>query len=544
MMKRIPCFSFLLLLLFHFLPRSVGADPWGAEGDAYVKGIHERVHPQWQSFVAELGRAGPLYQDPALRTEVVIGIDADGTIASIERTMLAGLKGFDDAPVDLIHGLHKLPPPPQSLRSDDGQVYLRWRFLRRAPGCEDAAIIERLLPLQKAIPCLAASGKADVAAARIKATPNLEPEARNALLTAMAEALGSAAAVLPDPPMRIAAARVLAHAREGEAALMVLTTDSQAGVRQAAFAALLVRPPSAAITVPLKKLLTANSVEDRAGAALLLHRLGDDSAIKNLRESLSAGPGEGAAAVAGALKTLGDGIEAANLTSKLLADPARQVSGVAAARALGDPALAGALLRALPTADGPLKRGILRALCRMLPNVPAEGKKALLKAIADPDVDLRAAVMRATPILGDKSIAIRYRLIDALGDPAPVVRAAAAAALVQVGGEATRDEVVRASRDKVAGVRVAVYQALKAHPLSGTASLVAHLGEDREVSRTVGDPEGPLFGDEGDADDVRALADRLLDTNEPLPRLKAAAAWLARIQRTDVRTTQRVPSTL
>ena len=472
---------------------------------------------------------------------MVIAVEPDGTVASMERTMLAGLKGFDDAPVDLIHHLGKLPPPPESLRSDDGRVHVRWRFLRKVPGCEEATVFHFLLPIHEAVPRLILDGKIAAAVARIKEAPG-DAETKNALLTTMAEAVGRLGATRPEPRERVLAAGVLARTRDGEAPLLSLTADKLPEVRHAALQALLFRAPSPVTAAPLKKLLATGSAADRAGAARLLHRLGDDSGVQPLHEALPTAAPEAALAVATALKELGEGPAAAKIAARMLADPAQQASGVAAALALGDPLLADPVLRLLTGAPTMLRREILKALAGMAPKIPAEGKKAVLRGLNDPDPEVRAATMRAAAVLGDKSTTVRYRLVDGLADASPAVRAAAATALVSVGGEATRDELVRAARDKVLSVRLALYQALKAHPVNGTAPLLARLSDDRGIARRLDTGAGQLVGDETGVDELPALGQRLLDTEDPVGRLQAASAWLARVR--DARTADRASPTL
>src|SRR5579883_1737237 len=135
-----------LSLLLFCLPARAERD-WGGADAPYLKALHERIHPRWAAFLGELPRMGPTYQDPRLRAELVIAIAADGTLAGTALRSKTGVAGFDDATVDVVRDVGRLPPPPAGLRSDDGRVYVRWGFARQPPGCDDFAVIEQRLPL-------------------------------------------------------------------------------------------------------------------------------------------------------------------------------------------------------------------------------------------------------------------------------------------------------------------------------------------------------------------------------------------------------------
>jgi HEAT repeat protein len=187
---------------------------------------------------------------------------------------------------------------------------------------------------------------------------------------------------------------------------------------------------------------------------------------------------------------------------------------------------------------GPLARGVLHA------------------ALTDHDRAARAHAFTALAMLGERSAGARYRLIDALVDEDAHVRAAAAAALVEVGGDDTRDELIRPAHDRDPLVRAALARALVAHAdrapgaaapiarrlfadadptvraaLVTTAPCAAAQEWSRALRRQAADdPALRALVREPGADATtltreRAL-DQLLTPRAPIDRAVAAAAWL------------------
>jgi hypothetical protein len=519
--------ALLTLLILLSLPSLALASGREKAERPFLADLHERIHPRWASFLNELPRLGGRYQDPALRTEVVLIIEADGAISGTEQPARAGLPGFDDAAVDVVRDLGKLPPPPPSLRSDDGRVYVRWRFQRKTPGCETSSIEERRLPLSEAVPRLLKDGRADEATARLRELKGGQPP--HDLVRQVIEDLAQRAATGQDAAGRAAAAAVLAQLPAGEALLLSLIGDPEVKVQAAALTALEGRrlPLSGAVAPALKQLLNG---ELRVRAALLLHRLGDESGGMALRKALAVGfaPAETAAA----LLTLKAGAEAVQITAGLLESPVTQRAGALAAAVLGAPSLQEPLL-ALKGGPEDQRAAVVTALGAMGPAANAAARKLILRAFLDVAEPVRVAAAVASAKVGDRGRNVRYRLIDCLGDPAPAVRAAAAAALVQLGGEQAKDELQRPARDRALEVRLALLKALQEHPFPSAPQLLDKLLKDPEVAGAAALPAGTQVASRDEAVPApaaaprgRALIDEVLGRGEAVARLKAAAEWL------------------
>ena len=157
---------------------------WHGADALYVRMAHERLDPRWNTFVRELSRmpVGDRYQDPALATEVVIVVETDGTISRVERGFVSGLAGFDDAAIDLLKDVGRLPVPPPSLTSDDGKVYLNWRFTRSIPTAEVGSVTERRIAVEAAIPQLIMADRADEAVVRVDEARIADPEREHELV--------------------------------------------------------------------------------------------------------------------------------------------------------------------------------------------------------------------------------------------------------------------------------------------------------------------------------------------------------------------------
>lgn len=527
--------ALITLLLLLSLPVLALANAREKAERPFLTDLHERVHPRWASFLNELPRLGGRYQDPALRTEVVLVIEADGAISSTEQPVRAGLPGFDSAAVDVVRDLGRLPPPPPPLRSDDGRVYVRWRFQRQAPGCETSSIEDRRLPLSEAVPRLVKDGRADEAAARLRQAGEGGPPPRD-LLRLFIEDLAQRAATGQDTAARAAAAAVLAQLPSAEPLILSLVADPEGKVQAAALAALEARrlPLSGAVGPALKQLLGGDL---RVRAALLLHRLGDESGGIALRKALAVGfaPAESAAA----LLSIKAGAEAAQITAGLLTSPVTQRAGALAAAVLGDPSLQGPLL-ALRGGPDDQRAAVLTALGALGPAANAAARKLILRGFLDLAEPVRIAAAAASAKVGDRSRNVRYRLVDALSDPVPAVRAAAAAALVQIGGEQAKDELNQPARDRALEVRLALLKALQDHPFPSAPQLIDRLLKDQEVaaalpagtgtqvaSRDEAVPaQAPAQAKDADPARGRALAEEVLSPGEVVPRLRAAAEWL------------------
>jgi HEAT repeat protein len=502
-----------------------GASRWQGQDEPYLAGVHERIHRRWSDFLRELERLPPNspHRNPNLEAEVLIAVEPDGRISRVERTYGPGLKGFDEAPVELLHDVATVPPPPEALLSDDGRAYLSWHFITRTPGCERGAVTERRLPIEEAIDSLARGGRTEAAAARVVEAVRTEPGRTAMLLDRLTVAIARAEAKHGAPEHRAAAAAVLGQLEEGLVPLLGLARDPQPAVRRAALTALGGRKRFAArdaAGVVRETLVRALSTEERMVAAQALALLADPSTIQPLREVLRSGLAPSDTAMA--LGVLGDRAEAISITRGLLQGDAaaRQAAG-AAARVLRAAELAPVILEALrASASNPeLRAALLDGLGAPGNRTAAEVRKALLAGLRDASPLVRAHALDALIEMGDRSGGIRARAEDALADPEPVVRAAAAVALARLGAV---DEIIRPSRDRSPLVRRALAAALLAHPLEGARKLLARLEQDPDpVVREAFHAAGAAKRDR------ERLAEEYLGANGAVALLQAAARWAA-----------------
>ena len=498
---------------------------WQGLDKPYLAAAHERIHRRWLGFINELARLPPEspYHNPALSVELLLTVEADGTISNVERTRSTGLKGFDDAPVDLIHELGALPPPPPAIRSDDGRAYIAWKFVPKEPGCEERSITERRLPLSEAVPKLVNDGRVDQAAARIADARRGDPAKETELITILTAAVARQEARSPDAQHRAAAASVLGHAPDGEKLLLSLAVDTDVSVRRAALLAIGVHR-----TTPLGDrarglLVKALKTDDRVEAARALGMVGERVATEPLRALVD--KGEGLPATAQALVAIGARESAVDGINKLLAgDAAARRAAAPTARLLALPELTPTVSLALasPATDEATRLELLLALAPEANKGSADARRAILGRLRDPSVKVRARALDLMGAFGDRSGAMRTRLIDALDDPAFEVRAAAASSLVPVGGAPSVDEIARASRDRAPAVRAAVATALRLHPFEGSKPMLARLEKDADaavraaaIAETVA-VERPTRAQ---------LCDRLLAQTDVLELLKLAALY-------------------
>src|SRR5262249_59461753 len=79
----------------------------------------------------------------------------------------------DQAAREVVTASSPLPPPPEDLRSDDGNVYVEWRFAvdARRDGVAGARIDRRRYEVARAVPLLVGRGRVGEALERIADEP-------------------------------------------------------------------------------------------------------------------------------------------------------------------------------------------------------------------------------------------------------------------------------------------------------------------------------------------------------------------------------------
>ncbi|HET6149384.1 MAG TPA: HEAT repeat domain-containing protein [Polyangia bacterium] len=351
----------------------------------YLRLLHERVHPRWAGNFLRLA-AGTLpisdqVNDPARTASVDLVLGADGQIISIEVSKGSGFAGFDDAAREVLRDSVPFPSAAADVRSDDGQVHLRWIFARDQRRCSQVTVIHTEEPLAVAIPKLVRAGRGPEALRRLRVARE-GGAALEAHLTALATPWLKATIDLPHATVEVAD--------------MLATLGDPAGVKW------------------LKNAVKRPELASAAGRALAAHHEPVCPIVRGLFGSEgkpAAGlPEQHSAALA--LATAGEADCAPGLIALLTNPKARVDARVAATVALG----------AITTSD--------------------EARKALAEAIKEGSgpAALRAAALLAGTRPGSGRSRV-FALVGPLRDPSPELRAAAAAGIVRAGGNSNLDDL-------------------------------------------------------------------------------------------------------
>jgi TonB family protein len=105
----------------------------------YITAIHHQIHKPWTvRFLADLDgkpSTDSPYADPKLWTQLRIAVKGDGSLDQVGIVRSSGVPGFDAAAIEAVRSAAPYPPPPEVIKSADGQVYLDWQFHRDERGC-------------------------------------------------------------------------------------------------------------------------------------------------------------------------------------------------------------------------------------------------------------------------------------------------------------------------------------------------------------------------------------------------------------------------
>jgi TonB family protein len=450
------------------LPAEPSAPP-DQPGRPWLDLVHARLHPAWAETFLEQARnylpPGHPLNDLRLEVTLRITVDGAGKVLLVEALRSSGLPDFDAAARDVVQGASPVPAPPEDLRSDDGQVYLEWRFARdaRQDAVVGARVERRLWEPARAVPSLLAAGRWAQAAVRVADAATAPPSA-------------DAAMPLLGLGRRVAAAVLLAAAAD----------DKEPEAQLDAVAAL-----GAVVwddALPLLRRLAAEAPDLvlQAGAIRALGALGDSAAIPMMAEAVARLDGDRSQAAAEALVRLGKGSLVWAAAAPHLGageDPRARGEALAALSDAGEPAsipALGAILR-----DKTARRGDRAAAARALGAAAADAAgpaaRALVAALADSDAAIRAAAAEGLARAGERGARSRALLaatLDRLGDRDPTVRAAAVVAAAALDPRAALSEVLlAAARARDAGVESACAAALGRIPgaeaLAGLGRLAA-----------------------------------------------------------------------
>jgi TonB family protein len=103
----------------------------------YVVAMHRRIHKLFTlGFLADIdARKDPAYADQSSWTQLEIAVKADGSIERVAVLRRSGLVAFDVAAIISVLAAAPFAPPPQTIASADGRVYVDWQFHRDERAC-------------------------------------------------------------------------------------------------------------------------------------------------------------------------------------------------------------------------------------------------------------------------------------------------------------------------------------------------------------------------------------------------------------------------
>lgn len=103
---------------------------------AFLSEVHRRIHRQFADrFLPSLPvNLGDL-ADRSLRTKLELVFNADGTVFRVGVIETSGNSPFDYGAFEAVMRGQPYPAAPESIRSGDGRVYVRWAFYRNERQC-------------------------------------------------------------------------------------------------------------------------------------------------------------------------------------------------------------------------------------------------------------------------------------------------------------------------------------------------------------------------------------------------------------------------
>src|SRR5262245_35237627 len=116
----------------------------GADGE-YLRKLHAQVHRRWtDNFLRLIGEnlelSNPL-NEAGRTADAELAISTDGQLVSSKIAKSSGFPGFDDAILEVLRDSVPFPRPPQTLRSDDDRLHLRWTFARDQRRCAGLTVL-------------------------------------------------------------------------------------------------------------------------------------------------------------------------------------------------------------------------------------------------------------------------------------------------------------------------------------------------------------------------------------------------------------------
>jgi HEAT repeat protein len=372
---------------------------------AYLKEIHERIHPRWTEFLEALRiPKEPWFADPTLEALVAISIDATGRPAGVWLAQGSTAPRFNLRAVEVVMEASPFAPPPAVMRSDDGFARLVWRFARGTHTCSPVgvALHKERWELARILPLLATQRRYEDARIRIE------------------EALDRKEAG-PEVARAYARALLWAHLHEADRDLRVIATLALAvsGDPEAHEA--------------LRMLVTAEA-ELAPRVVRALGRLGDREDAEVLVRAVRRNDGLASVEAAPLAVKLGRGADVIKALEPALAgnDALARARALRALARLDDARALPLLLKLAQDRD--LERDArLRAIGALGRTHSEDAARLLARLDREPDGQIRAAALVAWSRTGRLRARCQVIAQDRLKDPSPSMRAAGAVALISVG---------------------------------------------------------------------------------------------------------------
>jgi TonB family protein len=164
------------------LPAAKAADEPAVQGEGpalpYLRAVHGKVHPLWAGNFLLLAASQLPKEHPinvaSRRAELEVVLSAKGALLDVKVAKSSGASEFDASAVEVVRAAGEFVPAPETALSDDGKVHLLWAFARDDRRCSALTVTHRELPLTEAVRNLVAQGRDDAAIARLRAADEAE----------------------------------------------------------------------------------------------------------------------------------------------------------------------------------------------------------------------------------------------------------------------------------------------------------------------------------------------------------------------------------
>jgi TonB family protein len=388
------------------------------EGSAlpYLRALHAKVHRLWADNFLAMAAAQLPKDHPVnvLSREVNLDVllSAAGKLLDVRVAKSSGSTEFDASAVDVVKASAPFESAPEDVLSDDGKVRVLWTLARDDRRCSGLAINHRDLSLADSVKAMVAQGRDGAATSRLRKADGAE---RLAGVDVFARTWLDGVENDKALAIEVAAANAMAGDERGAERLR------KAAEKEPTFA---VVRGLAALNIPICPLIKDYLNKGKTAEA---------------RERF--------------LWALGEGTD-------------------------GE-CLAFAVATAKNRTAGRMERTL--ALASLGHSDSPEAKAALKELLKDPDPNLQAAAILAEARPGAGKGAV-FRLTPLLRDKSIAVRAAAAAALVRVGGEAVLPQLFLVFREKDPLVFTTLATELAALSGSASADMLGRLLRKDDVS--------------------------------------------------------------